>query len=483
MGTVIFDPDGEYFWPDDKGRPGLCDVPDLRDRLVVFTDRQGPSPFYNSFVVDQVRLDVRELPASRVVSLVISADRLEQQNVQKLMALHQDGWRRLVDAVWIGKNATDLDVFYRELHLKVDGTQDAEATAARSNMTRIVNGIHDPSSQLLRALKESLRDGKLCVIDVSRMHGAQGLALAGVILQDIFQHNQDEFTKADSQSIPTIAVIEEAQSVLSSNVSHGEGPFVEWVKEGRKYDLGAVLVTQQPGSLPSELLSQGDNWFIFHLLSSGDLRALKNANANYSDDLLSTLLNEPLVGHGVFWSSAGEYPYPISIRTLSFEDSYQTLDPTYDSAALDSYASRLHERFQVALRDAVAEAGQATVGGTLDASETLNRAAIFSLGTNDEFHTQVRGGGVLWVALEKWLVEALPETIGDRKKWVFSQFLVERALDEVLGKGAWKKERRPKQSDPSKTLLWYFATDQARSRDEFEAMWNSATELEVDDEG
>ena len=139
----------------------------------------------------------------------------------------------LVDAVWKDKNATDLDVFYRELHLKDDKTQDAEATAARSNMTRIVNGIHDPSSQLLRALKESLREGKLCVIDVSRMHGAQGLALAGVILQDIFQHNQDEFTKADSQSIPTIAVIEEAQSVLSSNVSHGEGPFVEWVKEGR----------------------------------------------------------------------------------------------------------------------------------------------------------------------------------------------------------------------------------------------------------
>jgi hypothetical protein len=482
VGTVIFDPDGEYFWPDDKGRPGLCDVPDLRERLVVFTDREGPSPFYNSFVVDQVRLDVRELPASRVVSLVISADRLEQQNVQKLMALHQDGWRRLVDAVWISKNATDLDVFYRELRLKFDGTQDAEATAARSNMTRIVNGIHDPSSQLLRALKESLREGKLCVIDVSRMHGAQGLALAGVILQDIFQHNQDEFTKADSQSIPTIAVIEEAQSVLSSNVSHGEGPFVEWVKEGRKYDLGAVLVTQQPGSLPGELLSQGDNWFIFHLLSSGDLRALKNANANYSDDLLSTLLNEPLIGHGIFWSSAGEYPYPISIRTLSFEDTFETIDPTYNTAALDNYASRLRERFQGALRNAAAEAGEATVGGTFDASETLNRGAIYSLGTNDEFYQQVTTGGVLWVALKNWLVDALPETIGDREQWVFSQYLVERALDEILGKGAWKKERRPKPNDSSKTLLWYIATEQARSRDEFENMWSSTKESESDEE-
>jgi len=56
-------------------------------------------------------------------------------------------------------------------------------------------------------------------------------------------------------------------------------------------------VTQQPGSIPAELLSQGDNFFVFHLLSAGDLLALKRANAHFSDDLLATLLNEPLVGH------------------------------------------------------------------------------------------------------------------------------------------------------------------------------------------
>jgi len=37
VGTVLFDPEGEYFWPDDKGRPGLSDVPALEDKLVVFT--------------------------------------------------------------------------------------------------------------------------------------------------------------------------------------------------------------------------------------------------------------------------------------------------------------------------------------------------------------------------------------------------------------------------------------------------------------
>ena len=44
VGTVIFDPDGEYFWPDDKGRPGLCDVPELQDKLVVFTQATRAEP-------------------------------------------------------------------------------------------------------------------------------------------------------------------------------------------------------------------------------------------------------------------------------------------------------------------------------------------------------------------------------------------------------------------------------------------------------
>jgi DNA helicase HerA-like ATPase len=173
--------------------------------------------------------------------------------------------------------------------------------AARANVTTIVKMLHDPSSQMMDMLIYSLKQGKICIVDVSQMRGKPALILSGLILQKIFDHNQQEFTEAQPETIPTIAVVEEAQSVLGSSGSSGEGPYVSWVKEGRKYDLGAVLITQQPGSISSEILSQGDNWFVFHLLSSGDLQALKKANAHFSDDLLSTLLNEPLIGHGTFW--------------------------------------------------------------------------------------------------------------------------------------------------------------------------------------
>src|SRR5436305_1504999 len=50
VGTLIFDPDGEYFWPDTvKNRPGLCDVPQLQDKLIVFTNRSAPNAHYGSW--------------------------------------------------------------------------------------------------------------------------------------------------------------------------------------------------------------------------------------------------------------------------------------------------------------------------------------------------------------------------------------------------------------------------------------------------
>ena len=179
---------------------------------------------------------------------------------------------------------------------------------------------------------------------MSQLRGGPSLILSGLILRRIFDRNQEEFTKANPKTIPTIAVVEEAQSVLNDKAS-ASMPYIEWVKEGRKYDLGAVLITQQPGSIPSEILSQGDNWFIFHLLSAGDLQNVQRANAHFSKDILSALLNEPIAGQGVFWSSVGGTPYPIPLRVLSFEAMFERLDKEYRNPAVPTYARSLRESF------------------------------------------------------------------------------------------------------------------------------------------
>ena len=100
VGTVIFDPDGEYFWPDDRGRPGLCDVPHLEDKLVVFTERRNPSRFYQGFVAGGIKLDIRRLRPSDVIGIALSPDRQEQQNVRKGWSEQSaSGWAELTGVV------------------------------------------------------------------------------------------------------------------------------------------------------------------------------------------------------------------------------------------------------------------------------------------------------------------------------------------------------------------------------------------------
>lgn len=93
VGTLVFDADGEYFWPDTvKKRPGLCDVPHLQDRLVVFTNRVAPSAYYGAWKVGEVKLDVRQPRARDVIGIAVSAERQTQQNVLKLKSLSDTNW-------------------------------------------------------------------------------------------------------------------------------------------------------------------------------------------------------------------------------------------------------------------------------------------------------------------------------------------------------------------------------------------------------
>ena len=419
VGTLLFDPDGEYFWPDDKGRPGLCDVPHLEDKLVVFTNRHNPSAYYQSFVAGGIRLDIRRLRPADVISIAISPEKQDQQNVAKLRGLPMDGWSRLVDLIHQDGNRADENQVAVIIHVQ-EGS--VEAIAARSHMTTIVRMLHDPSSTLLDKLLESLSAGKLCVVDVSQMRGNQGLILSGILLRKIFDHNQEQFTEANPKTIPTIAVVEEAQSVLNERAS-GSGPYIEWVKEGRKYDLGAVLITQQPGSIPNEILSQGDNWFVFHLLSASDLQNIKSANAHFSSDILSGLLNEPIPGQGVFWSSATKKPYPVGVRVLSFEKKYEMSDRNYNMAAARTFAAGIKQSHQIKPDPKT---------GEIDPLKLFHLKAVERLQNDQGLRDRLTGEGVPWGELNKIMEQCIPEVITEDAQDLAYR-AVRPALDEAFG--------------------------------------------------
>ena len=455
VGTIVFDPDGEYFWPDDKGRPGLCDVEGLESELVLFTERKSASAFYQSFVADGVKLDLRRLRPTEVIPIALPSEQQDQQNVRKLRAMRIEDWNKLVDLIYADGNRVDAKEVAKLIGADPEKAE-FEALAARSNMAHIVNMLHDPGSQTIDKMFASLKRGKICVFDTSKLSGQSALALSGIVLRKIFHHNQEEFVKDKPQTIPTIAVIEEAQSVLGGRGVSCE-PYIEWVKEGRKYDLGAVLVTQQPRSIPGEILSQGDNWFVFHLLSSDDLFTLEKANAHFSKDILSSLLNEPIPGQCVFWSSVSKRAYPLSIRILSFEESHAVRDAQYRLPASDrTEASVRRKKFDIPAEknrqtnDAEdAEDGEA--GKKRDVLRASEDAAIAAFRKDDELHQRIEKRGLPWFGVVTRLEENLPSHFSDRNS--IAHHLVSRAMDEIYGKNEWDTESRPAKSRAG-TTTW-----------------------------
>jgi len=353
VGTLIFDADGEYFWPDFRNRPGLCDVKHLQDHIVIFTNRKGINKYYESWNAGPVKLDIRTLPARDVIGIAISPDRQNQQNVLKLKSVTDANWRELVDLIYTHRLQAPDERVGQLLGYNRSQIQSnlAEIAAARSNMFNVVQHLHDPTSQLINGTIDALREGCVVIIDISLLSSTAGYNIAGLLMRKIFSYNQEHFTGTGGVSpIPVIAVIEEAQSVLGRNLEE-TSPFVEWVKEGRKYDLGAILVTQQPGSMAPELLSQADNWFCFHLLSEGDAATLGRYNSHFSPDILAHLIGEPIRGNCYMWS-APHQPFVLPVRIRNFENLYKDnikVDETeaaYDKAPANKIKEQAEKRLK-----------------------------------------------------------------------------------------------------------------------------------------
>ena len=329
VGFLIFDPEGEYAVTDKKGRPGLADVPGLQNKVVLYTDRKL-SPKYQRFLAGDVHLNLGSLRPGNVVKNCVPPEKWEQVWANAVRGLQEHEWAGLVRL------------------LESDGyrADSAETTppAIVNNIVPVVKRLHDKPSRMLDGIFWHLERNHIVVVDISLMASVHGRWIASLILNEIFQRNQANFTAgAQGELLNVVTVVEEAQTVLSSDREKGETIFVEWAKEGRKYGLGSIFVTQQPGAIPSELVSQGDNFFVFHLLSTDDLASLQRANAHFSADVLGMILNEPIPGNAYVWSSPYQ-PFVLSVRVENFEDYAKAASRAKSAEAVPTAAEEFAKR-------------------------------------------------------------------------------------------------------------------------------------------
>jgi hypothetical protein len=316
VGLLIFDPEGEYALPDAHGRPGLVNVPALRNRISLYTNRRVPAT-YAAVRKGETLVDFGDFPPQDIVAAFVPAEKQEMVFTNLLRSLDWDVWKQLVQLLAKDGFAADNNAIAKLLAYK-PRQEDVSLGAIKNNLVPAIKRLHRAGATVGKNIIEELRQARVVIVDISLLGSDDGLAVTGLILRRVFQHNIRHLTEAEGPTVRCLAVLEEAQTMLGERRLDDSNIFVRWVKEGRKYGLGAILVTQQPGAISGQIISQGDNFFALHLLNDDDLQTLKRHNAYYTDEILNYLRAEPIIGNCYFWSAPNQ-PFVLPVRVANFE--------------------------------------------------------------------------------------------------------------------------------------------------------------------
>ena len=205
---------------------------------------------------------------------------------------------------------------------KDDKSAQKTIAAIRKRIKHLIDegkGLHSNQSQLMEDVFKYLKQGKTVIIDLSLKDSMDASIISTILVRKLFEHNKMEFTSDQPNAvIQAVIFVEEAQNVLSEElVKSNANPFVRLAKEGRKFGLGLVAITQRPSAISEEIRTQAENFFAFYMGNSDDIKALVKSNINY-DGVISAFIQTETIKGNVYMVSS-DRAFVVPARVLEFE--------------------------------------------------------------------------------------------------------------------------------------------------------------------
>lgn len=318
--VLVSDLNGEYAFSSSQGK-GLADIPGLRERLVVFTNRRPKG--YEDVFIRPLKIDFSKLHPWEVSYFIDSTQQLA--GVKQFPSIRRENWEKFIKGTYekakkVNKYEADkkVDEF---IESREEIKQPGSRQAVSWRLKILLRELHEEDApNIAEEVLYHLANDLIVIMDLSLIRIEMAQNILGAVLSRIFDYNKENFTENRKALIPCITVLEEAQNVLSEKAISDEGSiFVRYTKEGRKYGLSLVYITQQPGSIDNTILSQTDNYFVMHLLNNEDIKALVKANSHYDGIISRFLQNEALQGNAYIYSSPYQ-PYIFPVKVDHFDE-------------------------------------------------------------------------------------------------------------------------------------------------------------------
>jgi hypothetical protein len=180
-------------------------------------------------------------------------------------------------------------------------------------------GLSDILSQFLNV--DGAHESCLKIIDISGLPNEVAGPLTGAIARLLFQYKLHQ-TREERERDPVLFVCEEAHRYVpnrgDAQYEVAQTAVRRIAREGRKYGLGLMLVSQRPSDIEDTVISQCNSWIVLRLANSTDQEHVSRILPDSLTGMTKVLSSLPRQ-EALFVGEAAAIPARIRLRTLTRE--------------------------------------------------------------------------------------------------------------------------------------------------------------------
>ena len=243
-GILVIDPHDEYYG---RNELGAKDHP-AADKKVDYYSTDPPAGGYhlriNISVLRPWNLQgIIELSEAQKQALYVYYNHHGKDWLEEILIAHPE------ESQTYGIQETTLDALKRKLKLTFDLGVEKEKVRPRGNVF-----VNEGSETLVNDIVKSVECGKKVILDTSSLPEDKELLIAGIITDRIFKNYRNYKENDELGDKPSVGiVIEEAPRVLGDRA--GRNVFHRIAREGRKFRVGLIAITQLSSMIPREILA------------------------------------------------------------------------------------------------------------------------------------------------------------------------------------------------------------------------------------
>jgi hypothetical protein len=166
----------------------------------------------------------------------------------------------------------------------------APASGSGPTILRAYLVYHAPNAgDFITEILEILDGGGTVILDLGNATDQIRRYFADMLSRAVFGHQETKFVNSNLGSHFIQLYFEEAHNLFPPDNKDLSGVYARFAKEGAKFHIGMVYSTQSPSTINRELLAQTENFFIGHLSSQDETKALSRVQVAFQgieDDIL-----------------------------------------------------------------------------------------------------------------------------------------------------------------------------------------------------